>query len=296
MVHAKTFLTTYRLGSVTAAAAQLAITQPGASGHLKALEASLRKKLFVKQGRGLEPTPAAHALARSLAPYLDGLDQVLAASRMSSEELVGVVTLGGPVEFLSRVLLPCIAQITESQLQLSVVFGLADALAESLRKTELDLAVLTVKPQHGSLEVVSLYREEFVIVAAPAIAARLARSRSQTSEPHELEALPWLAYDEALPLIRRFWRKQFSRQPGLKPNAVVPDLRALRMLCLSGAGATVLPRYLVDEDLQRGELTELTPADSPPSNTLYLAWVKGSLRSPRIMHMRDRIVAAASRL
>jgi DNA-binding transcriptional LysR family regulator len=296
MIHAKTFLTAYRLGSVTAAAAQLAITQPAATGHIKALEASLQKKLFVKAGRGLAPTAAGHALAQSLAPYIDGLDHTLTVARMSSEELVGVVTLGGPVEFLSRALLPCISQITESQLRLTVAFGLADGLADQLRRTELDLAVLTVKPSFASLDSVALYREEFTLVCAPRIAARLPQARAAAFDPTALEAVPWLAYDESLPLIRRFWRREFGRQPPFKARAVVPDLRALRTLAIAGAGLTVLPRYLVGQDLMAGTLVEIYKASSTPGNTLHLAWARGSLRSPKILHLRDTIVAAAAAL
>jgi DNA-binding transcriptional LysR family regulator len=296
MVYAKTFLAVYRLGSVTSAAAQLALTQPGASGHLKALETALQKKLFYRVGRGLEPTASAHALAQSLGPYIDGLEQVLTVNRMSNDELVGVITLGGPVEFLSRLLLPCIAQITDSRLQISVVFGLAADLAEALRRTELDLAVLTVKPPQASMDSVALYREDFALVVAPAMAARLSASRLAAGDTAELEALPWLAYDDTLPMLRRFWRKEFGRLPGLRLGATVPDLRALRMLCLANAGATVLPRYLIESDLEEGLLVEPVRARQTPGNTLYLSWVKGSLRSPRIMHMRDRIVAAAEQL
>ncbi len=296
MVHAKTFLTAYRLGSVTAAAAQLAITQPAASGHLKALEASLQKKLFVKAGRGIAPTAAGHALAQSLAPYMDGLEHTLTVARMSSEELIGVVTLGGPVEFLSRVLLPCISQITESQLRLTVAFGLADGLADQLRRTELDLAVLTVKPTTASLDTVALYREEFTLVCAPRIAARLPSARGMSLDSAALEGIPWLAYDEGLPMIRRFWRSEFGRQPPIKARAIVPDLRALRTLAIAGAGLTVLPTYLVEKDLASGDLVELFKPVSTPGNTLYLSWARGSLRSPKILHVRDQIVAAAATL
>jgi DNA-binding transcriptional LysR family regulator len=296
LIHAKTFLTIYRLGSVTSAAAQLSVTQPAASGHLKALEASLQKKLFVKSGRGLVPTAAGHALAQSLSPYMDGLDHTLAVARMSSDQLVGDITLGGPVEFLSRVLLPCISQITESRLRLTVEFGLAEGLADQLRSAELDLAVLTVKPKSASLDTVALYREEFTLVCAPRLAARLPVARAAALDSAELESLPWLAYDENLPLIRRFWRAAFACVPPIKARAVVPDLRALRTLAMAGAGLTVLPRYLVEKDLSGGDLVELVKPASVPGNTLYLSWAKGSLRSPKILFVRDVIVAAAASL
>jgi hypothetical protein len=73
------------------------------------------------------------------------------------------------------------------------------------------LAVLTVKPTHASLDTVALYREEFTLVCARRIAARLPTARSASLDSAVLESVPWLAYDEGLPMIRRFWRAEFGR-------------------------------------------------------------------------------------
>ena len=44
----QTFIAAYRLGSLTKAAAQLGITQPAASQQIRALEAQIKKPLFVR--------------------------------------------------------------------------------------------------------------------------------------------------------------------------------------------------------------------------------------------------------
>ena len=51
----RTFLETYRLGSITKAAERLHITQPAASAHIKALETLIEKKIICppcKRGQG----------------------------------------------------------------------------------------------------------------------------------------------------------------------------------------------------------------------------------------------------
>jgi hypothetical protein len=70
----RTFLRIYRTASVTRAAGQLSVTQPAATGRLKALEGSLRKRLFEREGRGLTAHAAAHTTwPGHRTPYLDGL-------------------------------------------------------------------------------------------------------------------------------------------------------------------------------------------------------------------------------
>ena len=70
LVYLRTFLDTYRAGSLTRAAQRLGISQPAASAHIAALEDMLGKPLFLRQARGVAPTAAAGDLARSV----DGVD------------------------------------------------------------------------------------------------------------------------------------------------------------------------------------------------------------------------------
>lgn len=61
-----TFLEVYRQRSFTQAARSLMITQPAVSQHIKQLESHYGCPLFVKTGRGIEPTPAATVLYQRL--------------------------------------------------------------------------------------------------------------------------------------------------------------------------------------------------------------------------------------
>jgi DNA-binding transcriptional LysR family regulator len=69
----RTFLAVHREGSVTGAARRLALSQPTVTAQLQALEATLGRPLFVRQPRGVAPTPAADLLARPVARPLDHL-------------------------------------------------------------------------------------------------------------------------------------------------------------------------------------------------------------------------------
>jgi len=58
----RVFDTVYATGSVSAAAMQLNLTQPAVSHALNRLRLQLRDPLFLRQGQGMAPTPAAHKL------------------------------------------------------------------------------------------------------------------------------------------------------------------------------------------------------------------------------------------
>ncbi|WGB64007.1 LysR family transcriptional regulator [Escherichia coli] len=82
--HLRTFLEAYRSGSFSKAAELLGITQPAASQHIQSLETLVGKRLFIRQARGVTATEAADELARSVSPFIDGLEEKLSSFRSGS--------------------------------------------------------------------------------------------------------------------------------------------------------------------------------------------------------------------
>ena len=87
----KHFLAVYDFGSVTKAADHLHITQPSMSSAIKKFEESYGQPLFLKVGRSLEPTDAAHSLAYQVRPIMEQLVVALESPRrliISAPEIV----------------------------------------------------------------------------------------------------------------------------------------------------------------------------------------------------------------
>ena len=89
--------------------------------------------------------------------------------------------------------------------------------------------------------------------------------------------MPLLAYDRDVPILRRYWRHVFGIRLDREPALVFPDLRALAAAAVAGAGVTVLPTYLIADELADGRLVDLRPTDDPPINTLHLVRRPGPL-------------------
>lgn len=253
----RTFLAAYRTGSVSAAARMLGLAQSSVTGQLQALEQNTGEPLFERHARGIRPTSRADDLASRLAGPLDQL--ALAAGAVAPAP---PLRLGGAAEFLERVAMPALASSIASGVRLAVTAGLADDLLEQLRVGSLDLVISAVRPRGRSLPASALCDEEFALVASPALGV----------EPAERPRLehPLLAYAHDLPILRRYWRHVFGERIDREPDLVIPDLRALAAAAVAGAGVTVLPTYLIADELADGRLAVLRPTDDPPINTLYL--------------------------
>ena len=272
--HLRTFLAVYRAGSLTEAARLLGISQPTASTHVHSLEQNLGLRLFERAASGVKPTPKADGLARDVGPHIDALDDLAYIATLPGAN--EAIDLGGPAEFLTAKLLPHTPELTAAiGARLRIRFGLVDGLLEDLRTGDLDLVVSSVRPRVQGVTGMPLYDEEFVLVAAPSWRSRLPGA---APDDVELAAIPVVAYAENLPIIRRYWLSVFERRPDdLRTICIVPDLRGVRSAVVAGAGMSVLPRYLADDDLASGALVALHTPEVAPLNTVYLATRTGDL-------------------
>ncbi|WP_067699640.1 LysR family transcriptional regulator [Nocardia jejuensis] len=287
----RTFLAVYRAGSITAAAAQVGLSQPTVTTQLQALERHLGHPLFERLPRGVTPTPAAHDLASRVAVPLDSLASVIGdpdPGRAPAPE--PPVLLGGPAEMLAALVLPSLAPLLADGVRLTVTTGLADDLLADLRVGKLDLVISTIRPRGRAVLSEPLADEEFILVAAPEVAARI---DPNTLRNNDFQGIPLLSYAADLPIVRRYWRHVFDTRLEAEPALVIPDLRALLSAATAGAGLTVLPRYLCERELAVGGLVTLLDPQDSPINTVFLARRVGGQARPHVDRIRARLVQVA---
>ncbi len=289
----RTFLAVYRAGTLTRAASTLGLSQPAVTGQLRNLERAVGQPLFVRQARGVIPTASAHDLARRLDGPLDALVAV-AAHLGDPPELAGrTLRLGGPAELVTTRVLPALADTVAAGVTVRTQLGLADDLLLGLTDGQLDLVISTVRPRLGGLHSEPLCDEEFFLLAAPDVAARVDQELLAQQPAQALQSLPLLAYAEDLPIIRRWWRHVLGVPPTSRATLVVPDLRGLRAAATAGLGATVLPGYLCVDEIAAGRLVQVLTTVDPPINTLYLATRSAARHDPHVAHAWSALLLQA---
>ncbi|MGS2805494.1 LysR family transcriptional regulator [Nocardia sp. MW-W600-9] len=294
LVQLRTFLAVYRTGSLTAGAAQVGLSQPTVTTQVQALERYLGTPLFERLPRGVAPTAAGHELAARVSAPLDALASVVGGT-VADQPVPPEppVLLGGPAEMLAVQVLPALAPLLADGVRLTVRAGLTDDLLAELRAGTLDLVIATARPRGRTVLAEPLADEEFLLVAAPAVAARVGTDRLRRAGPSALDGLPLISYAADLPILRRYWRHVFETRLEATPALIVPDLRAVLAAVVAGAGISVLPRYLCARELAAATLvTLLDPAD-PPINTGFLARRVGAPPRPHVDLVRARLLDAA---
>lgn len=287
----RTFLAVYRSGSFTAAAPRLGLSQPTVTAQIRTLEQQTGRELFTRLPRGVEPTPPAHELAGRIAGPLDALAALEGGGPLAGQ--AAPVHLAGPSELLCVRVLPALAPLIADGLELRVVQGLTEPLLEELRAGRHDLVIATRRPRGRALESVPLADEEYVLVASPAWARRIAAREEAGDVCAALRDVPLVTYAEDLPIVRRYWRTVFGRQLTARAGVTVPNLYAVLSAVDAGAGYSVLPYSLCQEHLGAGRLARLHAPEEPPLNTLFLVQRPGADTNREVRRVRERLSVAA---
>ncbi|MER5215724.1 LysR family transcriptional regulator [Streptomyces sp. NPDC002838] len=288
----RTFLAVYRAGSFTAAAPLLRLSQPTVTTQIRALEQQTGRELFTRSPQGAEPTHLAHELAGRLAGPLDAL-AALEDQGTGPDRRTVPVHLAGPAELLCTRALPSLAPLVAEGVQLHVTPGLTDPLLEELRAGRHDLVISTRRTRGRALASVTLTDEEFVLIASPVWARRIEERLAAEGPCAAVGDVPLVTYAEDLPIARRYWRTVFGKRLTARAAVTVPDLRGVVAAVAAGAGYSVLPRYLCEDELAAGRLVLLHEPEEPPVNTLFLVQRPGSDGNPDVARVRDRLQRAA---
>lgn len=258
----RTFLVVYRAGSFSDAARKLQVSQPTVTNHVASLEKWFGDELFIRNITGVTPTVQAQQIAGAIADQVDYIDRFF-ANEDSVESTLREVRIGGPRELIVHVVIPALAEDAGRLPKLNLTMGASRELLDDLRAGRLDLAVSTVRPRDRDLVGWPLIDEEFWMVAPPGF-------QIPSDSISKLAALPIVAYNRDLAVIRRFWNSVFNAEPAFDPDLIVADLLAVKQAVIDGFGLSVLPSYLVHEEVASGALVRIAETAEPPINTVFL--------------------------
>ncbi|OIJ65353.1 LysR family transcriptional regulator [Streptomyces mangrovisoli] len=145
----RTFVTVCRLGSLSAAAAELHHTQSAVSRQIAGLERQLGVPLLERHARGVRPTPAGEVFRRHAVATLDEADRAVRAVREAGDGAVVRPLAIGATPSLAAGIVPAAVRALRDQvpaLRWDLLPGLSPRLHERVSAGDLDVAVVTDAP------------------------------------------------------------------------------------------------------------------------------------------------------
>jgi LysR family transcriptional regulator, glycine cleavage system transcriptional activator len=271
-----------RLGTFTAAADDLGISQPAISKQMKALERSVKTALFDREANRLHLTSDGEQLHRSVAEAFDLLEGGLLGLRGQADRLrVAVQPSVAESWFVPR-LESLRAAVAPTDVHLSI-FDHDGELADIDHDVSVVFGDGTVVGQCSE----QLVPETVVPVVSPALARDLGLTADASADAF-LHA-PLLHVN---PAGRRWqdWPGWFAGNgvPYSAPaDAVVyPTYGSAVPLAISGAGVLLGWRTLMGDHLRRGLLLEVGPAITIATQGYFMHWPPALTRDAGFQRLR----------
>jgi DNA-binding transcriptional LysR family regulator len=235
------FCAALETGSFTAAAEALRVSQPAVAEQIRKLEHALGTELFVRAGRGVVPTEAGRAFAahatRSLRALEDGADSVGELSALRSGT-VAVGIFAGPSAWRIDALVTAFLR-HHPEVSVRLVGRNSSAVAERVRRGELEAGVVVLPVDEDKLDVRPIVRDEVLYVSA---------SPERTRQPATIERLvatPLVFYDAEAgdkdPIRRQLADRAQALGVRLQPKVEVELKDIALRLVAAGVGDTYLP-------------------------------------------------------
>lgn len=240
-----------RLGSLSAAARRLFLTQPAVSARLKRLEREVGEPLLVRSGSGMRPTAAgAHLATRA--------EQLLLEVRRLEEEsrphapLAGRLVLGATDLVAVQHLPPLLRRFRRRHpaCELAVRVEGTEPLVRLLLGGEIELALGTLPSGEATVEETPLFQDQLVLVAPPGHP----RAGGRPVRPEALAGETWISHKPES-VTRRLVEGFFAGHGvSLRVAMEISSPEAIRRLVQARLGIAPLPWSLVHREVKDGRL------------------------------------------
>ena len=242
------------LGSLSAAARALGISQTMATKHMAALEERLGTRLLHRTTRRMTLTEAGRTYLEAAERILGELEDADAAAAAEAVQVRGTLRLNVPVSFGIREIAPLLPELAALYPDLTVDLGLNDRQVDLIEEGW-DLVIRVGTLADSTMMARRLGDCRMVVCAAPAYISRHGRPETIA----DLEGHNCLGYTLSRTVSARQWafgpkgRERVSVKGNLRAN----NGDVLVAAAMAGHGIAYQPTFLVAREIAAGHLVTL---------------------------------------
>ena len=256
--------------SFTKAAAQLFISQPTISAHIRSLEEELKTRLVLRTTKSITITPHGMELYQCACKILD-LKEGLVRSYQQDRSTIrlGVSTI--PADYILPELLPAYG-LQQPQVSFHIHQSDSQGIVEGLLNGSLTLGLIGMEPANENICAVPFYEDHMVLIAPAALDLK---GRS-----------PWQLLEQQPILLReqgsgsRKWLEAYLESKGVAEGGLhviarLNDQESIKKLVAKGMGISII--------------SEKAALEAPPDSLQLVALPDSGSRSLYLAYHRDYI-------
>lgn len=261
----RSYVRVYETRSFSAAAKDLNLTQPSVSKAVAQLEQTLGVQLLLRSTRGIAPTDAGQTFYEHAVRTLYEADLAMKTVKGEDAPLTGKLRVSGTITFVRQHIIPKLPIFMERHPHLCIDLLLDDGNI-GLVEEGAEVALRMGKLASSSLTARKIGQCRRIVVATPGYLDK----HGTPEEPADLTA------HAAIVLSRgeggdqiTFTRDGVSTEVVLQSRLRISALEGLRAALLSGLGLAVASEWILEEELDSGQVVEVLSDWSMPGLDLW---------------------------
>lgn len=271
--------------NITRAAHNLGMSQPAVSNAVARLKVMFNDELFMRQGRGIQPTQRARQLFGPIRQALQLIRNELPSSVFSPETSTRLFKLAicSPCDmrFAPKIMSNIHQQAPNVQLHLDAEFD--RRLAERMRYQEIDFVIDYACFDEQGFSSTEMFQDELVVVTSKG------HSRIQGEVSAEM-----LANERHAKLSKVHGQRSFSEQAyrDLDVQAYYEGTSLSNVLYVVGQSelVTIAPRWMVENAANKEQLQILSFPFENSKISGYLSWHESSEKDKGHIWLRDQLM------
>ncbi|CDZ25940.1 LysR family transcriptional regulator [Neorhizobium galegae] len=249
-----------RLGSFSAAAEELSLTQGAISRQVSGLEEQLGIQLFDRSSRGVSLTSAGAEYAKVVA---NALSQIRSASlQVMTKRHSDQLNLAILPTFGTRWLMPRIPQFVARHPEITLNFATRIGVFD-FDRDGIDMAIHIGQPDWPGAECTFLMEEMVAPVSSPAFLASHPIRKGE-----DLLRLP-LLHMASRPGAWNHWFESLGIAGTSSQGMRFEQFGSVAQACIAGLGVALMPLFLIDSELAAGQLVEVFPHQVRSTSAYY---------------------------
>lgn len=282
----RVFQSTARTQSIKTTAKELGVTPSAISQALSKFEEQLGTQLFLREHKKIVLAQSGAELKVRLDPHLRKVTEEIHdfRARRASKEPSGTLAIGAPAEFGSLYIIKWFSEFqrTYPKVKIKLRLGSPRTLLGYLQEGEVDFLIADNGPYYEGIKhshiIQPLFQEELVLCYSAAMGKSDFSYKSITALPH-------LDYSQDGSAVGIWYEYHFGKKPKhLDLVMVSENVRSLIQAVKNGLGVAMIPKYMIQKELDSGSIKIIAPTQKVFMNELVL-----------VQH-RDKVPLLAERL
>ncbi len=287
----RAFVRIVERGSMTAAAADLGVSQPAVSKLLRNLEAHAGARLIERSSRAMRPTARGLALYEASGGALAAIDAAIEAVRSDAGVIDGALRLHGPACIGERHLHRIVMAFQDAHPAVAVELTLENRSVDLIHEN-IDLALRMGRPTDQTLILRRIGFSRRILVASPAYLARRGPVDRANLRDHDLIVTNASLRGGALRLRKGNETIDVDVRPKLTTNNAQVLLDALK----AGRGVGTAQVLLVADELKQGELIRVLADHDIEPTEFFLVYPSSKFLRPAVRAFVDFAAPALQRV